>query len=374
MNEGEANVATGGLKRTALAPIHITLGARMTPFAGWEMPVQYSSILEEVMAVRRKTGIFDISHMGRVVVQGAGAVALLQPLTTNDVQALLPGRAHYSLLPNEAGGIEDDIIVYRLGENACLVVLNASNTEKDLRRMQAAASADVRFEDRTIETAMVAVQGPEAPALVASLWGEDLLQVPRFGFAAKQIAGGEVLFCRTGYTGEDGFELIIPADSAGHVWGELLDRGAVPCGLGARDVLRIEAGYPLYGHEIDASTSPVEAGLMWVVKLTKGPFVGRDKIAEIKNAGPRRRLMGISVRHRIVPRQGYTLFVSESPVGTVTSGAFSPTVGHSVGMAYVDRPYDRAGSVLELEVRGQRIPAILVPKKEIIPNRGAAVA
>ncbi|MGC8667013.1 MAG: glycine cleavage system aminomethyltransferase GcvT [Chthonomonadales bacterium] len=372
--EQEARATVQPLKRTALAERHAALGARMTPFAGWLMPVQYSSILEEVAAVRSRTGVFDISHMGRVLVRGGEAASFLQYVTTNDIGILQPGRAQYSLIPNPAGGIKDDIIVYRLAPDVFLVVLNASNTAKDLEWLQGHAGQSVEFEDRTTQTAMLAVQGPEAPALVASVWGEDLLQVSRFGFAARSVGHAEILFCRTGYTGEDGFELIVPAEYAASIWEELLGKGAVPCGLGARDVLRIEAGYPLYGHELDEDVSPVEAGLMWVVKLNKGAFIGRERIEEIKHGEPRRRLMGLHVHHRIVPRQGYTLFLEDGPAGIVTSGAFSPTVGHSIGMAYVDHPYDRLGTVVEIEVRGQRIPATLVPKKELIPTGGAAAA
>lgn len=373
-DDDAAGASSERLRETPLAACHASLGARMTPFAGWQMPVQYSSILQEVSAVRTRAGVFDISHMGRVIVRGGGASSLLQYITTNDVEALQPGTGQYSLMPNPEGGIKDDIIVYRLASDAFLVVLNASNTTKDLEWMQAYAGQAVRLEDHTADTVMIAVQGPEAPSLVASIWGEDLLAVKRFAFIVRRIAGEDAFFCRTGYTGEDGFELIVPASAGRDVWDGLVERGAVPCGLGARDVLRIEAGYPLYGHEISEETSPVEAGLMWVVKLDKGPFIGREPILEVRSGTLRRRLMGLRVQHRVVPRQGYTLFVGESSVGAVTSGAYSPTAGHSVGMAYVDHPYDRTGSLVEIEVRGQRIPATLVPKKELIPPRGAVAA
>lgn len=357
------------LKQTPLHAAHLALKARMVDFAGWDMPVLYSSILDEARAVRTHVGIFDISHMGRTHVVGAGATALLQSLTSNDVAALKPSQAQYSLLTNPQGGIIDDIIVYREAEEAYLVVINASNTEKDLDWIREHTPSEVRIQNRTGETAMIAVQGPHAPALVAKLAGQPaLLETSRFQYTTGEIAGASVTFCRTGYTGEDGFEVICPAERAEAVWNALIEGGAAPCGLGARDALRIEAGYPLYGHEIDDTTSPVEAGLMWVVRLEKGDFVGRDPIRAMKQKPLQRKLMGLSSLERIVPRQGYTIYTceGEEAIGVVTSGVFSPTVNHSVAMGYISADHAKTGATVEIAIRDKRAPATLLPKKELL--------
>lgn len=355
------------LKLTPLYPSHLDLSARMVDFGGWAMPVLYTGILEEARAVRSNAGIFDISHMGRTRLSGAGATALLQQVTSNDVTALQPSEAQYSLLTNPQGGIIDDIIVYREAEQAYLVVINAGNTDKDLDWIQAHTPSSVTVENRTAETAMIAVQGPNAPKIVAELAGDvSLLSLDRFQYAMGTLAGVPATLCRTGYTGEDGFEVIVPAERAGEAWKALLLAGATPCGLGARDALRIEAGYPLYGHEIDDTTTPVEAGLMWVVKLNKGDFIGREPILRVKETGPPRRLMGLVSTERIVPRQGYTIYVGAEEVGQVTSGVFSPTRNSSLAMGYVATPYARSGAHVEIAIRDKRASATIVPKKHLL--------
>lgn len=367
-------MANGQERRTPLYPMHKELGARMVPFAGWTMPVQYTGILEEARTVRTGVGIFDISHMGRIDIEGPGALALLQQLTVNDVSALAVGEAQYSLLTNPQGGIIDDIIVYRNEATQYRLVLNASNTGKDLAWMQSHAGSDVIFRDTTEETAMIAVQGPRAPAMVARLAGEKLLEQPRFTSSIGKLLGHPAVFCRTGYTGEDGFELIVPAENAEAVWRTLLAAGGLPCGLGARDALRIEAGYPLYGHEIDETTTPVEAGLMWVVKPEKGDFIGRDAILVAKRSGRGRKLVGIVLSERVVPRQGYTLYIGDDAVGMVTSGVFSPCARRGIGMAYVNEPHDRPGTVVQVVIRSHRYPARVVPKKELLATVKASSA
>jgi aminomethyltransferase len=355
------------LKQTPLYRNHVALKGRMVEFAGWSMPVMYSGILEETRAVRQSVGIFDISHMGRVRVSGSGATALLQEVTSNDVAALQSTEAQYSLLTNPTGGIIDDIIVYREAEESYLVVINASNTAKDLEWIRRHNSAEVSITDQTDETAMIAVQGPAAPEMVASLVGmPELLELKRFQYGVADFAGVGILCCRTGYTGEDGFELIVPAGQAGELWEDLLKNGAVACGLGARDALRIEAGYPLYGHEIDDTTTPVEAGLMWVVSLEKGDFIGKEAISSVKTTGSSRRLVGLSSRERIQPRQGYTIYRNDVEIGVVTSGVFSPTVGHSVAMGYVDRGSAKTGTEVTIAVRDKRCSAHVVPKKALL--------
>jgi aminomethyltransferase len=354
------------LKRTPLYETHKRLKSRMVPFAGWEMPVQYSGILEESRAVRNAVGLFDISHMGRIHIYGKGALALLQSVTSNNVDALGPGQAQYSLLTNPSGGIIDDIIVYRKDQEDFLVVINASNTDKDLRWIREHAPDTVTMEDHTEQTAMIAVQGPAAPQIVSQMAGEDLLSVPRFGFREASLFGQPATLCRTGYTGEDGFEIIVPAAASEAVWNRLMESGGVPCGLGARDALRIEAGYPLYGHEIDDSTSPVEAGLMWVVKPEKGDFIGKEAILALQERGASRRLMGLVLQERIAPRQGYTLYVEDREVGVVTSGVFSPTIQKGIGMGYIASPHAKAGGTVLLSVRNQMLPAKVVAKKSLI--------
>ena len=361
-------MSADSLRRTPLFDAHKESGARMVPFAGWEMPVQYAGILEECRAVRTAAGVFDISHMGRVQVKGPGSESFLDRLTPNDVRGLSVGHAHYSLLTNPHGGIIDDIIIYRLGPEEFSVVINASNTEKDLDWMQGHSESGVEIEEYTDSTAMLAVQGPKAVALVNRLSDSDITSVDRFAFADCRIAGVTAAACRTGYTGEDGFELIVPEESARRVWDAVVAEGAAPCGLGARDALRIEAGYPLYGHEIDDDTSPVEAGLMWVVKLDKGDFIGRESIAKAKERGADRKLMGIVLQERIVPREGYTLFIGEQDVGTVTSGVYSPTTERGLGMAYIAAPHAKSGAGLEIQIRANRYPVTVVPKKDLLKS------
>jgi aminomethyltransferase len=361
MTEGNA------LRKTPLTSAHVGVSARMVDYAGWSMPVLYTSILEEARAVRAAVGIFDISHMGRVRVAGPGATELLQRLTTNDVAALAPSEAHYSLIANRAGGIIDDIIVYREADERYLVVINASNTAKDLSWVSEHNRGDVVIDDLTADTAMIAVQGPKAPAIVADLAGDPaLLSLKRFQYARGRIAGAEATLCRTGYTGEDGFEVIVDGARAEDVWSALLRAGAVPCGLGARDALRIEAGYPLYGHEIDDETSPVEAGLMWVVRLDKGDFIGAGPILAAKEAGPSRKLMGLRSADRLQPRQGYSIWAGDKAVGTITSGVFSPTRNVSVAMGYLDAAHARVGGQVEIAIRDKRIPATVCAKKSLL--------
>jgi aminomethyltransferase len=357
------------LRYTPLFQAHVDSNARMVDYAGWSMPVLYTSILEEARAVRQGTGIFDISHMGRTHVSGPGATALLQKLTTNDIEELSPSEAQYSLLTNLRGGIIDDIIVYRESVDAYLVVINASNTAKDLDWIRQHANSTVAIADRTEATAMIAVQGPQAPAMVAELAGDrSLLSLKRFQYAQGTLGCDTATLCRTGYTGEDGFELIVPAENAMNVWNLLTTAGAAQCGLGARDALRIEAGYPLYGHEIDDETSPVEAGLMWVVRLEKGDFVGADSIRTVKRQGPARKLVGLMSGDRQQPRQGYSIYLEGDVVGSITSGVFSPTRNHSVAMGYVSTPSAKIGNQVEIAIRDKRIKATICAKKSLLDD------
>jgi aminomethyltransferase len=344
----------------------------MVPFAGWEMPVQYTGVIEEAKSVRTAAGAFDISHMGRLRLRGPLAFDVLQRCTTNDVGALTDGRAQYSLLPTPDGGIVDDIIVYRISQDDYMVVVNASNTERDIGVLNDAAGGQTPLQDESAQTCMVAVQGPRAVELVQKGAPADLAAIPRFGVGTTELFGRAATLCRTGYTGEDGFEIIVAAEDGPEVWDGLMELGVVPCGLGARDSLRIEAGYPLYGHEIDETTSPVEAGLMWAVRLDKGPFTGREAIARTKAEGGTRRLIGLVMDDRAIPRQGYTVVDGGTEIGQVTSGAFAATRGLALGMAYLRRDAAKAGRRVGVVIRGAQHMCTLVPKKELISwERGA---
>jgi aminomethyltransferase len=357
------------LKRTPLYECHREAGGKMVPFAGWEMPVQYAGVMEEHRAVRTAAGLFDVSHMGEVRVRGAGALALLQRLTPNDVAKLAPGRAHYSGFLTDRATYVDDLLIYRLGEDDFLVVVNASNADRDFAWIAArndgegAAAAEVT--NVGDDYALLALQGPRALAILAPLANLDISALRYYGFAEGEVAGVPALISRTGYTGEDGFELYLAPDGAPAVWRRLLADGAahglVPAGLGARDTLRLEAGMALYGHEIDETTTPLEAGLGWVVKLKKGDFLGRDVLAAQEAEGVKRRLVGFEVLGRGIARQGHAVHdAAGNPVGVVTSGTWSPTLEKALGMAYVPVGLDSPGSRVTLDVRGKAVEGQVV--------------
>lgn len=358
------------LRRTPLAARHEALGARMIPFAGWLMPVQYAGILQEHRAVRQAAGLFDLGHMGQVEVRGHDALPFLQFVTTNDVAALAPGGAQYSLLPNERGGVVDDIIVYRRPEgDGYMVVVNASNAEKDvdwLRRWRAARpDLDVAVEDVSDRTGMFAVQGPRASAIVERLTDADLAKIGAFEWVAATVGDVPAMVARTGYTGEDGFEFYVPIERVGALWDALLaagrDDGLMPVGLGARDTLRLEARMPLYGNELADDIGPLEAGLGWAVKLDKGEFVGREPIAAMKETGPPRRAVGFRLTERGgSPRAHYPVAVEGREVGFVTSGGMSPTLGENIGLALVERDAAGVGRPLDVIVRGKPVRAVQV--------------
>jgi aminomethyltransferase len=335
----------------------------MVPFAGWEMPIQYSGILDEVRAVREAAGIFDVSHMGEVAVVGPGALAWLNAMTTNDVSRLSPGRAQYSVLCAENGGILDDILVYELGEDRYLVVVNASNTEQDLAWLHRHRAPGAEIHDLSKEMALIAVQGPRSAELLAPLVVADLSPLRHFRFVESTVAGVTALVSRTGYTGEDGFELFTREDPR-PIWEAVMERGSVvgarPCGLGARDVLRLEAGNVLYGHEITETVNPLVAGLEWIVKLEKGPFMGSEAIMRVKEKGWEYRLVGLEMQSRAVPRQGYVITGEGESRGEVTSGTFSPTLGKPIAMGYIPAALAEPGTEVQVLVRERPEPARIV--------------
>ena len=356
--------------KTPLHAAHLAAGGHMVDFAGYDMPVRYGTIVAEHAAVRTAAGLFDISHMGRVRFSGPDAGACLDRLLTNRVPSE-PGRVKYGLLCREDGGIIDDVLTTKLAED-WLMVVNASNRPAclDWFRRQADGFA-VEIDDRTDDTAMIAVQGPESGEIVAGALEMPLLETLGYYRASPAVwepAGGgplEITVSRTGYTGEDGFELIAPADRAEALWNELLTagepHGLIPCGLGCRDTLRLEAGMPLYGHELDLDTDPLTAGLGFAVALGKGEFLGRDAIAAVKEAGPERVRVGIEQAGKRVGREGAAVFRGGEPVGHVTSGTHSPTLGRAIGMAYVTPDAAAVGTKLEVDVRGRPEPARVVP-------------
>jgi aminomethyltransferase len=355
------------LRRTPLYETHVNAKARIVPFAGWEMPVQYAGVLPEVKAVREHVGLFDVSHMGRVRVRGAQALDYLQYLVVSDVSRLSEegGQGQYSLLCLEAGGVIDDIIIYRLRADEFIVVVNASNRDKDLAWLRRhAANFDVIVEDESDRTALIAVQGPKAIPLVESLSDRDVTMLPRFGLDETVIGDVQTMAARTGYTGEDGVELFCLAIDAPALWEILVEAGAVPCGLGARDTLRLEAALPLYGHEMNEHVTPYEARLGWVVKTDKSSdFLGKTVLTELKAAPKRKVLVGIEMEGRGIPREGYSILASNNGdvVGCVTSGTFSPMKNKGVAMARVDAAHADKGTSLDVLIRETRHPARVVP-------------
>jgi aminomethyltransferase len=353
------------LTRTPLYAEHLALGGRMVPFSGWEMPVQYTSIVEEHRAVRTAAGLFDVSHMGEFAVEGPGALAFLQGLVPNNVAKLEVNQALYSQICNEQGGTLDDLLIYHLGPERYLVVVNAGGIADDFAWFAQHAPEGMTLENRSAATALIAIQGPRALTIVQSLTATDLASIGYYHCAPGQVAGIECLISRTGYTGEDGFELYHPAEHAVALWRAVLaagaDHGLRPAGLGARDTLRLEAGFCLYGHELTPEISPLEADLGWSVKLKKGAdFIGRAALAQQKAEGLPRVRVGLAIHDRAVARADSPIWHGDQQVGALTSGTMSITLGHPIGMGYVPPALAAPGTALEVEVRGKRVPAEVV--------------
>lgn len=354
------------LRTTPLHALHRELGGRLVPFAGWEMPVQFAGVVSEHAAVRERAGLFDVSHMGQVAFEGPGAEEVLQRLTPNDVSRLRPGRAHYSALTTDSGGFVDDLVVYRRGESSFLVITNAANTGRDLEwvRESGGAAAAGAVSDRSDDFALLALQGPRAERILAPLTDLDLAAIRYYRFADGRVAGTPATVARMGYTGEDGFEVLLPAEAAEAVARRLLDAGAaeglVPAGLGARDSLRLEAKMALHGQDIDEEHSVLEADLGWMVKFRKGEFRGRAALLEQREHGVSRKLVGFELRARGIPRHGYPIRVAGESFGAVTSGGFAPFLKKSIGLAYLPAGANEPGQAFEVEVRGRWLPAEVV--------------
>jgi aminomethyltransferase len=351
---------------TPLVETHRSLGARLIEFGGWLMPVQYRGIIEEHRAVRERAGLFDLSHMGELFVEGPEAGAALAAALVSDPPALAVGRAQYSMICAPDGGILDDLIVYRLAPERFLVVANAANaqvvSDELAERLRGFGAV---LDDRSLATALCAVQGPESAAILQPLTKLDLAGLRYYAIADGSVAGIPALVARTGYTGEDGFEVFVEWGRAAELWVALLDagakRGLIPCGLGARDTLRLEAGMPLYGNELDRDTNPFEAGLGRVVKLDKpADFVGRAALEKVARDGPAKRLVGLVVRGRGIARHGHPVFAADRRTGVVTSGTHSPTLNVPIAMAYVAPADGEPGTILDVEIRQQRVAAEVV--------------
>lgn len=354
--------STEALRQLALADKHRSLGARFAPFAGWEMPIQYTGIVEEHRAVRERVGVFDVSHMGRLFVVGKDAGRLLRRAVTYKVDQLQEGEAHYALMCDDDGGILDDVFVYHLDAERYLLVNNAANADMGRERVASFVepAMDVELQDRQSSTVMLAAQGPETFDFLAPLIGSDIEDLPKRYCLELPYLRDKLLVARTGYTGEDGFELITSSEAGGHLLDRLVFEGAVPCGLGARDTLRLEAALPLYGNDIDVSTSPFEAGLGFAVTLDDdADFSGQSALAGAKERGVTRRLACLRATDRGVMRHGYVVLHGDQAVGTVTSGGFSPMLNTSIGMAYLSADLER-GTELDVDVRGKRLPVVVV--------------
>jgi aminomethyltransferase len=353
--------------QTPLIRQHRTAGAKLVEFAGWEMPIQYSGVVDEYHAVRSQAGLFDVSHMGRVLVAGSGAAAFLQRTTTNDIGKLAVGQAQYSMVCNERGGIKDDIFVYRRTADDYLLCVNASNRGKIVAwLLEQRPGGAVALEDQSDALAQLAIQGPRSREILVSLGAPEAASLKLHRSCDAKVASIPVLIARTGYTGELGFELYVAADQAAFLWERLMEQGRAsglkPAGLGARDLLRLEMGYLLYGNDIGEETTPLEAGVEWTVDFSKGEFIGRAALQEQNERGVARRFVGVELLEKAVPRHGYKILDRNQaePIGEITSGNLSPLLQKGIGLGYVPSPYAQPGTALRIDIRGKTLPAQVV--------------
>ncbi len=353
------------LKRTPLYDAHISIGARMVDFAGWQMPVQYAGHIQEHMAVRKAAGLFDVSHMGEIEISGPGALALVQRISTNDASKLQENQVQYSTMTNEAGGVIDDLLVYRLNADYFLLIVNAGGSDSDFQWIRDhSGDLNVEVHNNSAGFALLALQGPRAERILQGLTDHMLDRIPYYWSQRVQVDGVDCRVSRTGYTGEDGFEILCKSSDARHLWNRLLvtgnDRGLIPCGLAARNTLRLEAAFRLHGHDMDASTTPLEAGLGWVVKLGKGDFIGRDALLKQKEEGLKRKLVGFEVLDRAPARDGYPVLIEDRQVGVVASGSPAPFLKKNIGLVYLPTEQAALGTELFVAIRGRKVPAHVV--------------
>jgi len=358
-------MSTEALKSTPLNSVHRALGARMVNFGGWDMPIQYSGILEEHHAVRRAVGLFDVSHMGEIEVRGPDALRTVNFISTNDAGKLKVGQAHYSGLLYGHGGFVDDILVHKVADDHFFICVNASNQEKDYEHIAEANRWQAKVEFASDRYAQLAIQGPKGLATLQKLTSTDLASIRYYHFVDGEVAGTWARIARTGYTGEDGFEIYVAPDEAPRIWQAVMDAGCEfgirPCGLGARNTLRLEAKMALYGHEIDATITPLEADLAWIVKFDKGDFIGREPLLRQKSAGVTRKLAGFEMVGRGIAREGYEVWTDGAPAGWVTSGGPSPTLCKNIGLCYLPAERAETGRAVRVIIRNQPVEAVVVP-------------
>lgn len=352
------------MKRTTLNPVHKKLGAKLVEFAGFEMPIQYSSIIAEHKSVRTSVGVFDVSHMGEIFVSGSQALDFVQYFTVNDASKLFPGRVQYSAMCYHDGGIVDDLLVYKLEDNRFLLVVNASNIEKNFKWMTENNKFDVKIDNQSDEYTLLALQGPKSKEVLQKI-APDVSGMEYYHFASTQVSGVDIIISRTGYTGETGYELYFKADetAAEKIWELIFDAGKEfniqPVGLAARDTLRLEMGFCLYGNDIDQTTNPLEAGLGWITKLNKPDFIGKESLVKIKNDGLMRKLVPMVANEKVFPRHGYDISVNRKIIGTITSGTVSPTLDKPIALGYVDVNYANVGGEVNFLIRDKETPAVI---------------
>jgi aminomethyltransferase len=360
-------MSSGNLKRTPLNAVHRALGGKMVDFGGWDMPVQYpAGVIEEHMATRTRAGLFDVSHMGEIWVEGPDALAFVNRLTTNDVTKLVDGQAHYSALTNDSGGVVDDLLVYRFGPENLLLVVNAATTDKDWGWITShKEDGNLSLRNASADYCQIAIQGPKALGILQQMTDTDLNSIKYYHFTTGQVDGVDAIISRTGYTGEDGFEVYADPSRAEHLWNKMLETGEseriLPCGLAARNTLRLESAMSLYGHELSDEISPLEAGLGWITKLGKGDFIGSDALSAQKEAGMKRKIVGFEMREPGIARDGFDVYVGEEKLGTVTSGSPAPFLKKNIGFAFVPVEFANTGQQIRIDVRGKRLLAEVVP-------------
>lgn len=359
------------LKRTPLYSRHEALGAKIVDFSGWALPVYYNGIISEHQWTRESCGVFDVSHLGEILVEGKGAFDFLQKRMTQDLAKCADGRMQYSLLCDEKGGTLDDILIYRVSDECFYLIVNASNIEKDYHALSRYAPETVQIKDKSDDTACIAVQGPKSEAVINKILGPSAASLPYYAFTEARFENQAVWVSRSGYTGEDGFEIFMKPELAGSLWDQLMasrSLGVLPAGLGARNTLRLEAGNPLYGHELDETISPLEAGMHWAVSFDKGAFVGRDALLKQKEKGVTRKLVGFKMIDKAVARDGYPVYIGGVKAGRVTSGSYGPSAGGNIGLALVPKGSEAPGTIFEVEVHDRRVRAE-VTRRPFVPLR-----
>lgn len=360
-------MSTENLKKTPLNEVHRNAGGKMVDFGGWEMPVQYAAgVIAEHLATREKAGLFDVSHMGEIWVEGEDAIEFVNRLTTNDVTKLVDGQAHYSALTNESGGVVDDLLVYRFDQDKLLLVVNASTTDKDWAWITShKGDENITLTNASADYCQIAVQGPKALEIAQKFTDVNLADIKYYHFTVDKFNGVDAIISRTGYTGEDGFEIYAGKTEAARLWNDLMEAGAefeiLPCGLAARNTLRLESAMSLYGNELGDDISPLEANLGWICKLNKGEFVGREPMARLKEEGLKRKLVGFEMIDRGIARDHFDVYINDEKAGYVTSGSPAPFLKKNIGLAFVPTEFAKTGQEIKIDVRGKHLAAVVVP-------------